>query len=261
MITLTNQASAKIAAAALSVILTGCGGGGGSPDVSYKAVRVFSDGSGVAIGTQDDNSKGLLLAPEIASLISLSAESDGNDDLDIELEDFPIVGTTATSVIRQGAVSSDGVTQNLLIYEAGNGEDGFALITMPEYGLEYYLTGGEVLANVPSGTFVYRGDQIVRSYSGSGLDQSGTLQINANFDDGTFTYTGQTSTTSMNGTGILEAAQGRFTDTDASLTVGSRSYETTIHGLLHGDGAASAAGVFHSNEATPLYGGAFVAER
>ena len=245
-----------------TLMLSACGGGGGSPDLSYKAVRVFSDGSGVAVGTSDDGSKIMVLAPEIGAIVAIDSSSSDNDDLDIELEDFPIIGSTANAIIRQGAVSSDGINQNLLIYETGNGEDGFVFVTMPEYGFEYYLTGGEALSNLPSGRFTYRGDQMIKSYqSSSGINQVGTAEISIDFDNKTFAYTGQTQTTSLTGSGILEPSQGRFTDASATLNVGTQQYDATIHGLLNGNGASSATGVIHSNESTPRYGGAFVTQK
>lgn len=245
-----------------TLVLSACGGGGGSPEVSYKAVRIFSDGSGVAVGTSDDGSKAMVLAPEIGAIVAIDSSSSDSDDLDIELEDFPIIGSTANAIIRQGAISSDGITQNLLIYETGNGEDGFAFVTMPEYGIEYYLSAGETLSNVPSGSFTYRGDQMIKSYqTSSGINQVGTAEILIDFDNKTFAYTGQTQTTSLTGSGILEPAQGRFTDVSATLNVGAQQHNATIHGLLHGNGASSATGVIHSNEATPLYGGAFVTKK
>ena len=249
--------------------LSACGGGGGSldigsssPEVRFQAVRVFSDGSGVAVGTSDDGSKGMVLAPEIGAIVAIDSSSSNNDDLDIELEDFPIIGSTANAIIRQGAISSDGITQNLLIYETGNGEDGFAFVTMPEYGIEYYLTGGETLYNVPSGSFTYRGNQMIKGYrSSSGFDQVGTAEISIDFDNETFEYIGQTQTTNLTGSGILEPSQGRFTDASATLNVGTQQFDASIHGLLHGYGASSATGVIHSNESTPRYSGAFVAKK
>ena len=239
--------------------LSACGGGGGI-DASYKTLKVFSDSAGVAVGTGSDGSKALALMPEISAIVTEINTTSDTSDTELKLEDFPIVGSTESSTIRQGALTENGVTQNFLIYDI-DGEQGFGLITLPEYGMKYLLVSGSELTGNPSGTFTYRGDQIVEAWQSGAFREFGTVTIGANFDTNSFTYSGETANSSLAGTGVLEVDQGRFTDIDATLTVSGRSYETTVHGLVNGNLAETATGVFHTNDSTPDYVGAFVAKK
>lgn len=240
--------------------LSACGGGGGQIDASYKTLRVFSDSSGVAVGTGSDGSKALVLMPEISAVVTEINSTSDTSDTELNLEDFPVVGNTERSTIRQGAVTEDGLTQNFLIYEI-DGEQGFGLVTLPEYDMKYLLVSGSEMIGNPSGAFTYTGDQIVEAWQSGAFREVGTVTIGANFDTNSFTYSGETANSSLTGTGILEVDQGRFTDIDATLIVSGQSYETTIHGLVNGNVAETATGVFHTNDSTPDYVGAFVAKK
>lgn len=239
--------------------VSACGGGGGPVEVSYNTLRVFSDGAGVAVGTTGAT-KELTLIPEVSAVVTEVNNLGDASQYTVELSSFPIIGSTANSTIRQGAITSDGITQNILIYEI-DGEQGFGQITMPEYGIKYYSAQSNGDPVNPTGTFTYAGDQLVEAWQSGSFSEIGTVTITANFDSNSISYSGQTASSTLNGTGVLEVDEARFTDVDATLVVSGQTYTTTIHGLVNGTDASSTTGVFHTNDLTPDYAGAFVAKK
>lgn len=251
-----------IAAISATLGLAACGGGG-SVSQSYSSVSVLNDGSGVAKANLDSTTA-LVLIPNVDTYIANgNAGLNGAGDDNFELNQVPIIGTTSVATIRQGAVSaSDGISQNITVYEINDATEGFGLVELPQYGVSYFIAASEKpLSNVPSGTFTYTGNQVVRHWQGGSFKEFGDVTINADFTNKSFDYTGSSSNAALNGTGYLDTSTGRLTDVDASLTANGSTYTATIHGLLSGSGASSVTGVFHSNDSTPDYAGAFVAKK
>lgn len=245
----------------VGLMFSGCGGGGGDAfKANYSTLKVFSDGSGVAQGKGNDGSRALILIPEVTNIVTEANKNSGDSDLDLEMTDFPIVGSTATSTIRQGAVTAEGLTQNILIYHMDD-ENGMSLITIPQYGIKYFLVSGDEFTGNLSGTFSFSGDQILEGWQVGNFREIGSVTIDADFDNNVFTYNGTTESSSLIGVGVLESDTARFTDVDATLTVSGRSYEATIHGLINGSSGKNTTGVFHTNDSTPDYVGAFSAKK
>ena len=241
--------------------LTACGGGGGVSS-SFSAVSVLSDGSGVA--RIAGGSSTLVLITEVDAYIAqgnagLTGTSDGN----LKLDQVPIIGSTNVATIRQGAVTDKGGTsQNITVYEINNATEGFALIEVPQYDVVYFAAGSDKpLSNIPSGSFTYTGNQVVRHWQGGSFKEFGDVTINADFTNKEFVYSGNSANTGVNGIGYLDTSTGKLTSVDASIIANGSAYTATIHGLLSGAGASSITGVFHTNDARPDYAGAFVAKK
>jgi hypothetical protein len=247
---------------AATFALTACGGGGGVTQ-GYSSVSVLSDASGVAKANLDSTTA-LVLIPSVDTYIANgNAGLNGAGDDNFELNQVPIIGTTSVATIRQGAVSaSDGISQNITVYEINDATEGFGLIELPQYGIRYFIAASEKpLSNIPSGTFTYTGNQVVRHWQGGSFKEFGDVTINADFTNKEFVYSGSSSNAGVNGIGYLDTSTGKLTSVDASLIANGSAYTATIHGLLSGAGASSITGVFHTNDASPDYAGAFVAKK
>ena len=89
----------------------------------------------------------------------------------------------------------------------------------------------------------------------------GHFTLTADFGRKTYTFTGETYSDTIEGAGVLNTATGAFLTTNMQMTTSGTSRAATMYGQFHGASAQSVAGVFHSNEASPEYAGAFVGSR
>lgn len=241
--------------------LTACGGGGGVSS-SFSAVSVLSDRSGVA--RVSGESQTLVLIPEVDAYIAQgNSGGTGTSDDNFELDQVPIIGSTSVATIRQGAVTDkSGNSQNITVYEINNADEGFGLVEVPQYGVVYFIAGSErPLSNIPSGSFTYTGNQVVRHWQGGSFKEFGNVVIDADFTNNEFVYSGNSTNAGVNGIGYLDTSTGKLTSVDANIIANGSTYTATIHGLLSGAGASSVTGVFHTNDSRPDYAGAFVAKK
>ena len=121
-----------ILAAPCLAMLAACGGGS-TGAASYTALKVFSNGDGVARGTASDGSKVVFITPDVGGLVT-AANAGSSDALNVTANDFPIVQNLATNAkLRQGAVTIEGIAANVTIVEDLGGDAMLVLFDIPNY--------------------------------------------------------------------------------------------------------------------------------
>lgn len=244
--------------------LGACGGGGGGsgsqPQVTASTVKLFTDGAGVGLATNaSDNQKLLFLAPDIVDVVSVVNSATDVDD-SADFSNLTLSGTTATAKIYTGTSVSGGVTANITGYEDNSGEAALLFLDIPTQANAVFATGNP-LNGVPSGTYTYNGLHGFGRRAVGVNPEIGSFSMSANFSAGTFSYSGTTTSSTLTGSGAIDSSAGRFTSTTMSLNAPLGSYSASLHGLLHGTNAAAVSGVYHSNDTSPDYAGAFVGAR
>lgn len=242
-------------------LLAACGGGSTSvvPSASFTTLRAFSDGAGVARGVATDGTETVFIAPDIAAVVAAANQSSGTEVLDIQFSDFPVVQTLPTAVVRSGTLTVEGEVANVLIVEDNGGEAGLVYVEFPGYA-DAVFASGSAYGAAPGGEFTYSGAHIIadRIFGGA---EVGDFTLTANFTNGSFSYSGVTANTSLTGSGGIDVANGRFASAGMTSTAFGATSSASMYGQLHGSSAQSVSGVFHTNEANPLYAGAFVGSR
>lgn len=135
------------------------------------------------------------------------------------------------------------------------GEAGLVYVVLPGVA-DAVLATGSAFGTAPNGNFTYNGVHLIGDRF-TGEIESGDFTLTADFNNKTFGYTGSTVGSSLTGSGIIDTANGRFSSSNSTSTVGD-SGTASMYGQLHGSSADAISGVFHTNEADPIYGGAFV---
>jgi hypothetical protein len=255
----------KTAVLSLSAIalLTACGGGATSnnPVASYTTLQVFNDGAGVARGTGNDGSQALVITPDVTEVVAEANTVTGSDIAGLQVSDFAIVQSLGTNAnLRSGALTTNGVTMNILAVEDLGGEAGIILAEIPNYASIVMVTGTQY-GSAPSGTFTYSGTMGMGPRTTNATAELGSFTMSANFSNQTFTYNGTTTSNSVSGSGVLDTTNGRFATNSLAINTNNVSRTGTMYGQMHGSTAKSVSGVFNTNETSPFYTGAFVGSR
>jgi len=254
---MSKKASLLLALLALS----GClGGGGGSSTPAFSTLRAFSDGAGVAAGT-DDGLRFIVITPDVAGVVS-SLNNDSSDSLDSRASDFPIVQVLSTNAnLRQGALTVNGIAANMTIIQDLGGDAALALIEAPTLPAQIGFAFGQPLTGTPVGTHTYNGTMTMGVRGLIGGQQIGSFSMGADFSANTYTFTGTTANNSLSGSGVIDAQAGTFSSNNLTAVTTGTTRSATMHGQLHGNGATSVSGVFHTNESSPTHAGGFVGSR
>ena len=248
--------------------LSACGGSGDgsatNPTVSFTAVKAFSDVAGVARGVASDGSRSVVISPDIAEVVS-SANSTTQQQIDgINASDFPIVQELSTNAnLREGALSFDafpGVVMNVLAIEDLGSDSAVVLLSIPTYG-NAVIASGTPLTNIPSGNFTYSGTLGTGFRSVNPQIEYGSFLLTANFNNGTFTFDGSSLSDELSGSGNVNLVNGDLSSNNITMITSGTNRTASMYGQFHGNGATGVSGVFHSNEASPVYSGAFVGSR
>ena len=132
---------------------------------------------------------------------------------------------------------------------------------MPQGYNDVSMVTGEVYSNAPIGSFTYTGTQTSTSSKSIAPGAIGSFSMTADFSNETFQYSGSSGSVNVSGGGVLDVQNGRFATSGLAITDNVNSMSGTMHGLLHGSGAAHTTGIFHSSGSSPSYTGAFVGSK
>lgn len=257
----------KTAVLSLSAIalLTACGGSGdGSSSNPVAApptvLSTFGDGAGVARATATENG--------VTVVGHIMAADIGNYELDysvaFDASGLSFQGSNAYGNSYDGYVTVNGSPLYLWIFEDNSGE------VVMAYAANQYenraLVGGELVSNIPSGTYIYNGTNVIGLRDGSYFED-GTFAMNVNFTAGTASLTGSTASSTIGGTGIaVNTSTGNFSGTNLTLSandgVNTYNLPAAIHGSFHGNGATAVTGLYYDTfSSTPVIAGGVVGTR
>lgn len=246
--------------------VSACGGSGGSTDqpveqpVSFDAtaLRVFADGSGAARysgQSEGESGTGYFLSPELALMIE-ELESTGEVD-PYDVESLTTVDTGPNTTIRTGTVTEDGVIVNIVAAVTTDEDAALAYIEEPSSGLSLLMSGGDDVANMPTGSASYAGVLGLQDIVYDAEPELGTFTATANFSgDPSITLNGATSSYTVDGTASISG--NRFASSSVSIGGNGFTAPATLNGDFHGDGANSVAGVIYSNDDFAEIRGGFV---
>ena len=236
-------------------VLTACGGG--SNVTKYSVTKVFLDGGGVFTSTAADGSKGVGMSPDITSFVTALRESDTSSDVDVF--DFPIVRKYSHGNIRSGALSDGNISANVTVYEDSSSDAAVAYLEFP--GFATLMEAQVTPYTSPTGTYSYSGIFAAADRTYSPSVETGTFTMSANFSANTVVFDGQTSTYSLTGNAVLDSDVGTFNSTTFRFQDANYYYEASMYGLMGGSGATATSGVFHTNDRSVDYAGAFIGHR
>nr|WP_213395934.1 hypothetical protein [Yoonia sp.] len=254
-----TQISTMLATTAV-LALAACGGGGSTP-VEISPERIFSDGAGVARGVATDGDTVLIISDEIGFFVdSLQTEgvSSGPSSLP---SDFAIVQTLTTNAnIRQGAINSGSLVANVTIVEDLSGKTFSTILEIP--GLNtLFASRGDAYRAAPAGSFTYNGTFVTGLRNINPQLEYGSFSLNTNFNNQTFTINGFNSFDTLSGSGVVNTSTGELASNTLTMNTSGTNRSASLYGSLHGNSAESVSGVFHSNEASPVYVGTFIGSR
>lgn len=246
---------------ALGFILSACGGGG-TGGVSYTTLSVLGNGDGVARGKNNSGEEALIYSPLVVDVVASANAATGADIANVKISDFPIVSRTGYVQMRKGTGTSNGVTINITTVEDTRTTEAGILFMEASAGYnDITMVTGSKYSSAPVGIHNYFGTQAVTSRNAIAPSETGNFTMSADFSAKTFTYSGASGSVNVSGSGILDTANGRFATSGLTVSSGTSSYGGSMHGLLHGAGATSTSGVFHSSGSSPAYTGGFVGSR
>jgi len=232
---------------------------GGSSNISnYGVGKVFVDGSGVFTGTASDGSKGVGMSPDITSFVkALNDESDTSSD--VKTSDFPIVRKYSHGNIRSGALSDGSISANVTVYVDSSKDAEVIYMEFP--GIANIMMAEVAPYTNPKGTYSYSGLLAAADRTYSPTMEYGTFTMSADFSANTVVFDGQTSTYSLTGNAVLDSDAGTFNSTTFRFEDTDYYYEASMYGLMGGIGAKATSGVFHTNDRSVDYAGAFIGHR
>jgi hypothetical protein len=256
--------NATLAVSAVA-LLAACGGGSSgtsnNPTINFTTIKAFSDGGGVAAATRNDGARSVVIAPKIADVVAAANSVTQEDIDDIDRSEFPIVQVLGTNAnIRQGASTIRGTVINVTIFEDLGGDSEVILQEIPNYGNSLMATGTP-LGAIPEGVFVYSGTLGTGFRSLNPQIETGSFTMSANFNAGTFDFNGSTTSDTLSGSGFINTTSGSISANNINLTTSGTNRTASMYGNFHGGSAQGVSGLFHSNEASPLYSGGFVGSR
>ena len=240
-------------------IVSSCGGGSGgtTATLSATALTVFNDGAGVGRVVNSSGSEFVYIAPNIVADVNAVNNSDSVTSVDVTL--YPIVSQSNGYNLRQGTLTSDGFTANVIVAEKiGAGNASIAYIY--DSTNDALAAGGGSYSNAPSGSHSYNGLYVAGGRYSS-FAEIGSLSMNANFSNNTFSINGISSNSSLTGSGFIDPSNGRISGANLTFTRSGSSYGATTMGNLTGDGATDVSGVFYTNDTNPDYAGAYAGSR
>tara|TARA_B110000008_G_C16925316_1_gene546465 strand:- start:414 stop:1178 length:765 start_codon:yes stop_codon:yes gene_type:complete len=244
------------------VALAACGGGDNSPTASFSALSVLGNGDGIARGVASNGNEALLYSPQIAVVVQSANEAQSNAMTDVNASDFPVTSVNGFARTRSGTLSSDGIVFNVTAVEDTRVTNaGMIFFELPSGNNDISMVTGDPYSNTPTGSHTYSGLQTTTASNAIAPGATGSFNMTADFSNKTFAYVGSSAGVAVTGSGVLDVSNGRYATSDLSVTSGGAAYGGTMHGLLHGSGATSTTGIFHTSGSSPAYTGAFVGGR
>ena len=175
-------------------------------------------------------------------------------------------GITFTSATAN--ITIDGAATPARIYLDRSGDAQLYLLATPS-GSDAIVARGNPLTGTPTGTHVFFGLHTDALLANIGRASEGAFTLRVDFGTYSFrdyvgiSYDGVLETARLTARGgTIDPVSGRFRSVDADYTVkAGTAVDATLYGQFHGEGASALAGVWHTNEATPLRAGAFLGGR
>lgn len=253
--------NAKLILAAPCLAMLAACGGGSTGSTSFQTLSLLPNGDGVARGVTATGEEALIYSPEISEVIAAANAASSSSIANVTASDFPVTSLSGNVRVRSGTMTSDGVTLNVTAVEdLRTTETAVVFLEMPAGYNDVTLVTGTAYSNAPSGTYTYSGTQMTTANNRIAPDSTGSFTMSANFAQETFQYSGSSGGVGVTGSGVLDTANGRFATSNLNVTSGGSSNSGTMHGLMHGSGATSTSGVFHTAGSSPLTG-AFIGSR
>jgi hypothetical protein len=234
--------------------LAGCGGSSNLTNVSLT--KVFPDRAGIITGSYANGSKVAAVWPDAAATV---VESNKNTSSNMQASSFPIVGSYSTGKVRSGAITDGRFSANITVYEDSSGDA--VLFYADEPGSYNGVMGIVAPYTAPTGTFSYSGLFAAADRTYSSSLETGSFTMSANFSAKTVVFNGQTTSYLLTGNATLDSDTGTFNSNTFRFEDANYYYEASIYGLMGGNGATATSGVFHTNDYSVDYAGAFVGQR
>jgi len=253
--------SLKIVSYFLMSLLAACGGGstGGSTteSVTATAIKIFSDGAGVAriVADSGTNLEMVMIAPSIVAEVA-NANTNGFDSSgSVDVTQYPIISQSNGYNLRQG--TSDG--SNIIVAEKiGSGKS--SIVYLWNNTQDAIATGSRTYTSAPVGNYTYSGLYFAGA-RGASFSEIGDLSLSANFTSNTFTINASGTSTSLTGAGFIDPSNGRISSAGLTFNSPSSTYTASTIGNLSGVASTDVVGVFYTNDADPDYAGAFAGSR
>ena len=251
-----------ILAAPCLAMLAACGGSS-TGSTSFQTLSVLPNRDGVARGVTATGVEALIYSPEISEFVSAANAASSSDIANVTASDFPVTSLSGNVRVRSGTMTSDGVTLNVTAVEdLRTTETAVVFLEMPAGYNDVTMVTGTAYSNAPSGTYTYSGTQMTTENNRIAPGSTGSFTMSANFAQETFQYNGSSNGLGVAGSGVLDTANGRFATSNLIITSADSSNTGTMHGLMHGSGATSTSGVFHTTSSSqPQLTGAFIGSR
>lgn len=247
--------------------IAACSGGGGSDTntVSTKLLSEFADSAGV-IRARSDDAVLTMMVPEAQYIVD-----QGDIPLDPTdealLDDLTYVGSNEYGDFYQGQIDVDGTMVDVYLYADADTDVGGALAEAE--GTSILFAGGENPSNLPSGTYTYRGTNVIGYRDLSGMED-GTFTMTVDFTNKTASLNGTTNGSATGGQGTfvrgsnidVNTRDGTFASNDIEVGLtGDPGASASIDGSFHGEGARGVTGIYHDNQPIPDVAGAIVGNR
>ena len=246
----------KLVSCFLISLLAACGGST-TESVTASAIKIFSDGAGVARMVADGgtNLEMVMIANNIVAEVA-NANANGFDSSgSVDVTQYPIISQSNGYNLRQG--TSDG--SNIIVAEKiGSGKS--SIVYLWNNTQDAIATGSRTYTSAPVGNYTYSGLYFAGA-RGASFSEIGDLSLSANFTSNTFTINASGTSTSLTGAGFIDPSNGRISSAGLTFNSPSSSYTASTIGNLSGVGSTDVVGVFYTNDANPDYAGAFAGSR
>lgn len=262
------------------MMLAACGGGGGGSgggvelQIRTTTLDVFDDLAGVAeydlnakgehLNAEGEQERGYFISPQI---VAIANEANGssfiNDDDDEVITN--IQNLNNGTVLYEGYDDSDDETILFTQITTDDESTGVEQHVYNSISGSFFVSFGARFGSVPAGVHMYSGTQLSSARIGVSESAYGPFTLTADFSSERYSYNGTSAGTreqhSLSGSGDINIVNGSFYSDNMVFHDGRLNRTATQYGHLHGDQAETVSGLFHTNEANPVYGGGFVGSR
>lgn len=253
--------SLKITSYFLMSLLAACGGGSTTESVTASAIKIFSDGAGVArfVSNETANKEMVMIAGNIVGEVANANATGISSTGKVDITQYPIISQSNGYSLRQGVLTEGSLSVNVIIAEKiGSGESSIAYIW--DNSSDAIATGSRAYGAAPTGSHTYSGLYFAGGRNSS-FSETGNLSLTANFSSNTFTINSASGSTSLTGSGFIDPGNGRLSSAVLTFNSPSSTYTASTIGNLSGSGATDVSGVFYTNDANPDYAGAYAGSR
>jgi hypothetical protein len=230
-----------------------------APTQSATVLETFSDGSGVLRQVQVND--GLtFVSNAMAGDIQAAANFINSGQIGaVDIVGGALVASNEFGNFFEGTLNINGQLVAVTIFVDYNN---IASIAYASDGFQnVLLAGGYEASNIPSGTYTYRGTNVIGTRDGA-YAETGTFTMAVNFDAGQAAISGGTPSSLISGSNIaVNNSNGTFSSNNIALDVGAGPIQGTINGNFHGAGAVGVTGIYHENAPNPLLAGAIAGTR